>query len=92
MTYYNIILNYWVEKFIKKVKEIWVYGFIIPDIPFDGKAWKDIRNLCKKYKIVFTEIVSPITNNDRLERIKALEPELIYAVSQNMTTGSKAEF
>ena len=92
MTYYNIILNYWIEEFIKKAKSIWVYGFIIPDIPFDEEGGKEIREECKKHNIVFTEIVSPITTDSRLEEIKKLNPELVYAISQNMTTGSKAEF
>jgi len=92
MTYYNIILNYWVEEFIKKANQAWVYGFIIPDVPFDEDDWKNIRELCKKHNIVFTEIVSPITADSRLEEIKKLNPELIYAISQNMTTGSKSKF
>ncbi|MDQ7023911.1 MAG: tryptophan synthase subunit alpha [Candidatus Gracilibacteria bacterium] len=92
MTYYNILLNYGVEKFIKKAKSVGVYGFIIPDIPFDEEDGKTIRELCKKYNIVFTELISPITTNSRLKEIKKLNPELIYAISQNMTTGSKSEF
>ena len=92
MTYYNIILNYWVKKFIKRAKQVWVYWFIIPDVPFDEDDWRKIRELCDKYDIVFTEMVSPITTNSRLEEIKKLNPKLIYAISQNMTTGSKAKF
>ncbi len=92
MTYYNIVLNYSVEKFVKKAKKIWVFGFIIPDVPFDEEDWKNFRELCKKYDIVFTEIVSPITTKKRLEEIKDLKPKLIYAISQNMTTWSKAKF
>jgi tryptophan synthase alpha chain len=92
MTYYNIVLNYWVENFVKKAKEIWIFWFIIPDVPFDENDWKKIRELCWKYNIVFTEIVSPITTKKRLEEIKNINPKLIYAISQNMTTGSKASF
>ncbi len=92
MTYYNIVLNYWVEKFVKKAKKIWVFGFIIPDVPFDEEDWKNFRELCKRYDIVFTEIVSPITTKKRLLEIKKLNPKLIYAISENMTTGSKAKF
>ncbi len=92
MTYYNIIFNYWVEKFVKRAKEIGFYGFIIPDVPFDEKDWKKLRELCKKENIVFTELVTPSTPELRLKQISELKPELIYAVSQNMTTGSKAKF
>jgi len=92
MTYYNIILSYWIEKFCKKAKSVWIYGFIIPDVPFDEQDWKNLREMCKKYNLVFTEIISPITTKKRLLEIKELNPELIYAISQNMTTGSKAKF
>ena len=92
MTYYNIVLNYWVEKFIEKAKQIWVYGVIIPDVPFDEEDGKKLREICKKYDIVFTEIVSPATKQERLIQISKLNPWLLYAISQNMTTWSKATF
>jgi tryptophan synthase alpha chain len=92
MTYYNIVLNYGVEAFIKKATDIGVYGFIIPDIPFDEQDGKKIRLLCKKHGVVFTEIISPITPNHRLEQIAQGKPHLLYAISQNMTTGSRAKF
>jgi len=62
-----------------------VYGFIIPDVPFDEADWKEIRFLCKKHNIVFTELVSPATWDARLKKISELNPELIYAMSQNMS-------
>jgi len=92
MTYYNIVLNYWIENFCKKAKSIWIYGFIIPDVPFDEKDGEKLRQACKKNDLVFTEIVSPATTKERLAQISNLQPKLIYAISQNMTTGSKASF
>lgn len=92
MTYYNIVLNYWVEEFVKKAKSIWIYGFIIPDIPFDEEDWKNMRKICSENNIIFTELVSPETSISRLEKITSLKPNLLYAISQNMTTWSKAEF
>ena len=47
MTYYNIVLNYWVEKFVKKAKEIGVFGLIIPDVPFDEEDWKNLEKYVK---------------------------------------------
>lgn len=92
MTYYNIVLHYWVEKFIQRAKKLGVYGFIIPDIPYDEEDGRIFRDLCKKYGIVCTEIISPATSSQRLEEIAQRDPELVYALSQNMTTGSNAEF
>lgn len=91
MTYYNIVYNYWVEKFVKKAKKIWIYGFIIPDIPFDEAEWKELINLCKKYDINLIQVVSPVCDKDRLKKIFSLSTWFVYAVSQNMTTWNKID-
>ncbi len=92
MTYYNIVYNYWVEKFVEKAKKIWIFGLIIPDIPFDEKEWKELINLCKKYKINLIQVVSPTCEKSRLKKIFSLSSWFVYAVSQNMTTGNKISF
>jgi len=92
MTYYNIVYNYGVEKFIKKAKQIWVYGFIIPDMPFDEKEWKELIKLCKKYDINLILVVSPTCEKSRLKKIFSLSSWFVYAVSQNMTTWNKITF
>ena len=89
MTYYNIVYNYNTEKFIKKAKDIWVFGLIIPDIPFDEVEWQELINLCSKYDINLIQVVSPNCNNDRLKKTFSNSSWLIYAVSQNMTTWNK---
>lgn len=91
MTYYNIVYNYWVEKFVKKAKSIWIYGFIIPDMPFDELEWKELIKLCKKYDINLIQVVSPACDKDRLKKIFSLSTWFVYAVSQNMTTWNKIE-
>lgn len=92
MTYYNIVYNYGVEKFVKYSKEIWVYGFIIPDIPYDEKEWNELINLCKKYEIHLIQVVSPNTTNKRLKSISSISSWFIYAISKNMTTWSQIKF
>lgn len=92
MTYYNIVYNYWVEKFIKKAKQIWIYGFIIPDMPFDEKEWKELIKLCKKYDINLIQVVSPTCEKSRLKKIFSISNWFVYAVSQNMTTWNKISF
>lgn len=89
MTYYNIVYNYWVEKFVKKAKSIWIYGFIIPDIPYDEKEWTELIKLCKKYDINLIQLVSPSCKPDRLKKIFSISSWFVYAISQNMTTWNK---
>lgn len=92
MTYYNIIFNYWVEDFVKRAKELWLYGFIIPDIPFDEEDGEEFIKLCKKYGLHLIQIVSPSTKKGRLKQISKISSGFLYAISKNMTTGSNANF
>ncbi len=92
MTYYNIVYNYWVEKFINKAKQKGVYGLIIPDVPFDEFDGIKLIELCKKYDINLIQIVSPNIEISRLEKISEISTWFVYAVSQNMTTWSKWVF
>jgi len=92
MTYYNIVLNYWVEKFVEKASKLWVYGLIIPDVPFDEKDGEILIKLWKKYNIHIIQIVSELTKNERLEKIAQISNWFVYAVSGNMTTWSKWKF
>lgn len=92
MTYYNVVYNYWIESFIKYSKEIWVYGFIIPDIPFDEKEWNEFISLCKKYEIHLIQTISPNTTKERLKNISNISSGFVYAISKNMTTWNQVEF
>lgn len=91
MTYYNIVYNYGVEKFIKKSKQIWIYGFIIPDMPYDEKEWQELINLCKKYDINLIQVVSPTCEEKRLKELFSISNWFVYAVSKNMTTWNKID-
>ena len=92
MTYYNIVFNYWVKKFIEKSKQLWIYWLIIPDIPFDEDDWIKLIELCKQYDMNLIQIVSPDIEQSRLEKISKISTWFVYAVSQNMTTWSKWKF
>jgi tryptophan synthase alpha chain len=92
MTYYNIVFNYWVEKFVKKASEIWIYWLIVPDVPFDENDWEKLIDICKKYNINLIQIVSPSVEKNRLEKISNISSGFVYAVSQNMTTWSNWNF
>lgn len=92
MTYYNIVFNYGVEEFVKKAKELWLYGFIVPDIPFDEEDGSEFMKLCKNYDLHLVQIVSPSTKKERLKQIQSVSSWFLYAISKNMTTWSKTDF
>jgi len=67
MGYYNSVIQYGENQFIKKCKETKVDGLIVVDLP-----WPENRNFskkCKKNSINFVQLVSPTTSKYRMKRI-----------------------
>lgn len=89
MTYFNIVYNYWIEKFIIKAKSSWAYGFIIPDLPFDEKEFQEFIELCEENKLYFIPVLSPGMDESRIEKLSKIKTQIIYSISKRMTTGSK---
>ena len=85
MTYYNIIFNYGINKFIKKSKEIGIDGFIIPDLPFEeeGEISKYLDD-----SIHLIPLLSP-TSKNRNKRILEDKKGFVYYISSTGTTGKR---
>lgn len=86
MGYVNVVLQYGVENFCKKCKEIGVDGCIIPDLPM-----YEYEELYQKY---FSEnglsnifLVTPQTSEERIRKIDGLSNAFIYLLSSAATTG-----
>jgi len=87
MGYYNSIIQYGENRFIKKCKQVGVDGLIIVDLP-----WPENRNFskkCKKNSINFVQLISPTTSNYRMKRIINDSHAMIYYISMLSTTGGK---
>jgi len=87
MGYYNSVLQYGENRFIKKCKKVGVDGLIIVDLP-----WPENRNFskkCKKNSINFVQLVSPTTSKYRMKRIISDSHDMIYYISMLSTTGGK---
>ena len=87
MGYYNSIVQYGENQFIKKCKQVGVDGLIIVDLP-----WPENRSFskkCKKNSINFVQLISPTTSNYRMKRIIKDSHTMIYYISMLSTTGGK---
>jgi tryptophan synthase alpha chain len=89
-TYYNPVLQYGVENFIKKSRESRVSGLIIPDIPLEES--EEILDLCKKYDIDFIMLISPTSGKDRIKKISQKSLGFVYLVSSVGVTGTRESF
>ena len=87
MGYYNQVLKYGLEKFLSKCLEAGVSGLILPDMPFEIYL-SEHKNLFEKYdqKVVF--LITPQTNEERIQQIVNATTGFVYIVSNSATTGT----
>ena len=87
MGYYQMIFRYGERNFVKKCKNVGVDGLIIVDLPWPEN--KKFAKLCKKNSIIFVQLVSPTTSNERMKKIIKDSHDMIYFISMLSTTGGQ---
>ena len=87
MGYYNSVVQYGENRFIKKCKQNGVDGLIIVDLPWPEN--KNFSKKCKKNSINFVQLVSPTTSKHRMKKIVNDSHDMIYYISMLSTTGGK---
>lgn len=89
MGYLNPIMQYGMEAFCKKCKEVGVDGLILPDLPMQ-QFIDDYKGLFEEYGLVNTFLISPQTSEKRIREIDENTNGFIYMVSSHSITGAKA--
>ncbi len=87
--YYNPILQFGIEKFVRVAKESNVAGVLVVDLPAEAAA--PLQAALRQRGIDLIFLVAPTTSDDRLKKIAALASGFIYAVSRTGVTGSAHE-
>ena len=86
MGYMNPILQFGIEKFCAKAKEVGVDGVILPDLPM--YEFETIyKPLFDSNDLKFIFLVTPETGEERIRKIDSLCSGFLYAVSSSSTTG-----
>lgn len=91
MGYFNPVIQYGVERFIKDAASAGVDGLIIPDMPVDEFEGA-YRNAFGQSGLSNTFLISPTTSKERIQMIDAATTGFIYAMSSSSTTGAKTNF
>lgn len=88
MGYVNPVLQFGVEKFCQKCKEVGLDGLILPDLP--------LAEYESEYKAIFEAnglfnifLITPQTSDSRIRQIDEISQGFIYMVSSASTTGAK---
>jgi tryptophan synthase alpha chain len=89
-TYINPVLNYGLENFVNKAKEMNVSGIIIPDLPFEES--EGFAGMCEQNGIDFIMLVAPTSGKDRIKAISERSRGFIYLVSSTGVTGVRNSF
>jgi len=91
MGYFNPMLQYGVEAFCRKCKEIGIDGFIIPDLPADVYH-EQYKVIFEKYELLNIFLITPQTSDERIRYIDSISEGFIYMVSSASTTGAQSGF
>ena len=91
MGYFNPILQFGVENFLKKCQETGIDGLIIPDLPLEIYLLEH-KELFESYGIAMTFLITPQTSEERIRLIDENSHAFIYMVSSLSVTGSRDSF
>ncbi|MDF2157383.1 tryptophan synthase subunit alpha [Algoriphagus sp. CAU 1675] len=89
MGYLNPIIQYGMEEFCQKCKEVGIDGLILPDLPMQ-QYLDDYKEMFEKYDLFNTFLISPQTSEKRIREIDANSNGFIYMVSSHSITGAKS--
>jgi len=87
MTYYNIVLQYGEERFVKKCEEVGVDGILISDLPIEEAD--SVLEHCRNHDVDFIFLIAPTTTEDRMKLISKNAMGFIYLVALLGVTGAR---
>lgn len=87
MTYYNIILQYGIERFIQECAGAGIQGLIVPDaFPEENSFFMET---CREYGVSPILIATPYTSDERLAYLSAETGGFLYCAARKGVTGAK---
>lgn len=92
MGYYNPMLAYGLEKFVREAIEAGADGFIIPDLPPEesNEFQQALDSANRDPKPPLITMLAPTTSEERMETIARSAQGFIYLVSVTGVTGARA--
>ena len=85
MSYLNPLLAIGLKTLAKSAARARVAGFIVPDLPFDESA--ELRAALDVEGIAMVQMVTPVTQPERMQQVCASSQGFVYAVTMTGTTG-----
>lgn len=85
MGYYNPMLAYGLDKFVRDAKEAGADGFIVPDLPAEES--QEFENVLGDLPLI--RMIAPTSSAERMEKIARNAKGFIYLVSVTGITGER---
>lgn len=89
LTYYNIVLQYGIERFAASCEASGISGLIVADLPHEESA--DVRAACKRHGVDYIDIVTPNTGPERMRMLLKDASGFVYLVSTMGVTGKRKQ-
>lgn len=90
MGYYNQMLQYGEEKFVREAHEAGIQGLIIPDLPMEVYESR-YKEVFTKYAMEISFLITPMTSDDRIRQADRLSSAFVYVVSKSSVTGKQED-
>jgi tryptophan synthase alpha chain len=88
MGYLNPVIQFGVEEFCRKCREVGIDGLILPDLPLSVYE-EEYQALFEQYGLHNILLITPQTSEARIRQIDQASNGFIYMVSSSSTTGAK---
>jgi tryptophan synthase alpha chain len=89
MGYLNPVLQYGIDKFLSKCKELSIASVILPDMSLELYE-RLYKAQFEKYAIAVSFLITPLTDDDRIQKIAQVSAKsFVYLVSVTSITGGK---
>lgn len=90
MGYYNPVLAYGLESFMKSSATSGVDGLIIPDLPIDEAV--EFKKLAEIFGLSMIFLAAPTSTDKRIKQIDCMSSDFVYAVTVTGVTGAGKKF
>lgn len=89
MSYLNPLLAYGLDRLMRDARDAHVSGFIVPDLPLEESG--PFREAADAVGLALVQLVTPVTQPDRLEALCRASKGFVYAVTITGITGGEVE-
>jgi len=90
MSYYNILYQHGVSRFMQKSRDLGIVGTIVPDLPPEEGA--EYLTASQQTGVAPVFIFTPNTSQERLDYLGRHARGLVYCVARRGVTGSETRF